>query len=101
MPPDLSRRAFLTGAGACFVGMGLAGNGGVACAARAMGRRPPLSPLVLSSDLYVSPEPQRLAFAIAKGARFASGAPARVALAPPGNREGPVYPTELHRAGLP
>jgi hypothetical protein len=60
-----------------------------------------LSPLVLSSDLYASPEPQRLAFAIARGAKFASGAPAQVALAPPGADEGEVYDTTLHRDGLP
>ena len=49
----LSRRAFLTGAGSLLAGTALAGSGGVAWAARATGRRPPLSPLVLSSDLYV------------------------------------------------
>ena len=84
LPPDPARPAprlagararsarSSTGAGSLLAGTALAGSGGVAWAARATGRRPPLSPLVLSSDLYVSPEPQRLAFAIAKGARFAS-----------------------------
>jgi hypothetical protein len=99
---SIPRRAFLAGAGSLVTGMVLAAGGGsVAWATRTSGKRPPLSPLVLSSDLYASPEPQRLAFAIAKGARYASGAPARVALAPPSSREGPVYATELHRAGLP
>jgi hypothetical protein len=60
-----------------------------------------LSPLVLSSDLYASPDPQRIAFAIARGTRFASGAPAKIALAPPGSKDGQVYDTVLHRAGLP
>jgi hypothetical protein len=55
----------------------------------------------LSSDLYSSTEPQRLAFAIARGPNFASGAPAQVALAPPGTDEGQVYETKLHRDGLP
>lgn len=60
-----------------------------------------ISPLVLSGDLYASSEPQRLAFALAKGPRYASFAPAKVALAAPGRSEGIVYATELHREGLP
>jgi hypothetical protein len=96
---EIPRRAFLAGAGSVIAGAALASGG--AAWARTAAKRPPLSPLVLSSDLYVSPDPQRLAFAIAKGAKFASGAPAKVALAPPGGRKGPVYPTTLHRRGLP
>jgi hypothetical protein len=80
-------------------GIAIAGEG--TAWARTAAKRPPLSPLVLSSDLYASPDPQRLAFAIAKGARYASGAPTKVAVAAPGSREGPVYPTTLHRRGLP
>ena len=56
---------------------------------------------MLSSDLYASPEPQRLAFAIAIGSTYASFAPAKVAVAPPGTTKGPVYATTLHREGLP
>ena len=98
--PEIPRRAFLAGTGSVLAGVALAGAG-TAAWARTATKRPPLSPLVLSSDLYASSEPQRLAFAIAKGARYASGAPARIAVAPPGGSEGPVYPTKLHRAGLP
>ena len=56
---------------------------------------------MLSSDLYASGDPQRLAFAIAKGSTFSSLAPARVSLAPPGSDEGVVLDTTLHKAGLP
>lgn len=97
-PPELSRRAFLAASGAVVAGTAIAS----ATPAWARGAaRKPLSPLVLSSDLYASPGPQRLAFAIAIGAKFASGAPAKVAVAPPGSTQGPVYATTLHREGLP
>lgn len=99
MPPsELSRRAFLAAGGAVVAGAA------VARATPAWARdatRKPLSPLVLSSDLYASPEPQRLAFAIAIGSKFASGAAAKVAVAPPGTTKGSVYATTLHREGLP
>jgi len=97
MPPKpLSRRAFLAGAG------GLAATAVLAPSVSALpSKRQPLSPLVLSSDLYASTDPQRLAFAIAKGSNFASVAPAQVALAPPGSNEGVVLDTTLHKAGLP
>lgn len=105
MPPDhLTRRAFLAAAGGVLGAAALAGS---PVGASLLRPRAPqqgskaLSPLVLSSDLYASPEPQRLAFAIARGRRFASGAPAEVALAPPGSDEGQVYETTLHRDGLP
>ncbi len=60
-----------------------------------------MSALVLSIDPYVSPDPQRLAFAIAIGPRYASSAPANVALSPPGGRPGPALLTRLYRDGLP
>jgi hypothetical protein len=100
MPSDeMSRRAFLTAAGAVIAGGAL--SQAAPAWASAGAQRKELSPLVLSSDLYATPEPQRLAFAIAKGARYASGAPAKVALAAPGEEEGVVYATKLHRDGLP
>src|SRR5437764_15452489 len=72
---DLSRRAFL-GAGltvaAGIVTAGAPGN--TSFAASASGR---LAPLVLSSDLYVSDQPQRLVVALARGGKrgieFVSG----------------------------
>ena len=61
--PTLSRRAFL------------AAGGGLVLAAAATAWAEPsdaaskaLSPLVLASDLYASPDPQRFVFAIARGA---------------------------------
>lgn len=97
MSPDpLSRRAFLTGTGSLIA---------AAAIARPLGaiptKRAPLSPLVLSSDLHASPDPQRLAFAIARGPNFASIAPAQVALTPPGSGERVVLDTTLHKDGLP
>lgn len=92
----ISRRAFLAGTGA------IAAAAAIAPAVGALPtKRQPLSPLVLSSDLHASPEPQRLAFAIAKGSSFSSLAPSKVALAPPGSTEGVVFDTTLHKAGLP
>ena len=98
MPDGLhTRRTFLSASGGLFVAAATLGHPRPAGAAR----EPELSPLVLSGDLYASPEPQRFAFAIAKGSRYASTKPAKVALAPPGGDEGSVYATTLHTAGLP
>ncbi len=98
----LSRRAFLAAAGGAVGAAALARVAGASLVETVGGQgNKALSPLVLSSDLYASPDPQRLAFAIARGARFASGAPARVALAPPGADDGIVYDATLHREGLP
>jgi hypothetical protein len=97
---EISRRAFLAATGTVVAGAAIATTSPAWARVPEQGSKA-LSPLVLSSDLYASPDPQRLAFAIAKGSSFASGAPAKVALAAPGAKEGPVYPTELHRAGLP
>ncbi|MCU1426029.1 MAG: hypothetical protein JWL83_29 [Actinomycetia bacterium] len=56
----------------------------------------------MSSDLYASPEPQRLAFiALTQNRRFASRAPATVAIKPPGGVLGPYAAAPLHRDGLP
>jgi hypothetical protein len=63
-----------------------------------------LSPLVLSSDLHASPDPQRFVFGIAKGPKSASGPAARVAFVPPGaTGKVTVQPvdTTLYQDGLP
>lgn len=101
-PSPLSRRAFLAATGGAIGAVALSRVAGASLlrSAPAQGNKA-LSPLVLSSDLYATPDPQRLAFAIARGSSFASGAPAQVALAPPGSDEGEVYDTTLHRDGLP
>jgi len=101
-PSGMSRRAFLAAAGGAVGAAAFASTAGASLLASVgQQKSKALSPLVLSSDLYASPDPQRLAFAIARGAAFASGAPAQVALAPPGADEGQVFDTTLHRAGLP
>ncbi len=108
---ELSRRDFLaatgglvtTGVGASLLGSALVTEAAAAATGRAApgGGNTELSFLMLSSDLYASPEPQRLIFSIAKGPRFAATKPARIALAPPGTQEGTVLDTVLHREGLP
>jgi len=94
----LSRRAFLAAGG----GLALAAAAGQwgrpllegwstpAAAAVEAAKKGPISPLVLSSDLYASPNPQRFVFAIAQGTgpvekTYASGAQAQVAFAAPGS----------------
>jgi hypothetical protein len=96
-PEPVSRRAFLTATGGLVVAAAVAGP---AAAARS-GKNTELSPVVLSSDLYASPDPQRLAFAIYRGSKPFSSGTAKVALAPPGADEGTVYATTLEKAGLP
>jgi hypothetical protein len=96
---EISRRAFLTGTGGLVAAAALGGTS-TAWAGTGTARKP-LSVLVLSSDLYATPDPQRLTLAIAKGPKYASGPPAKVALAPPGKDSGQIYPTTLHRGGLP
>jgi hypothetical protein len=102
-PQVVGRRAFL------------AASGGLVLASTALGRlawagernTSEISPLVLSSDLYASPEPQRFVFAVAIGADYASRAPAQVGFIPPGSATGSrtvdvtLQPTTLHKRGLP
>jgi hypothetical protein len=106
-PGGLSRRAFLGG--------GLAAAGGLVLAsalpsvAGAASSNQELAPLVLSSDLYASPDPQRLVVALArggdKGIEFVSGPSAQFRFQPP--KDAPsTTPTKwtkapLDRAGLP
>ncbi len=98
MPPEpMTRRAFLTATGGLAVAAAMAGPAGAA----RLTKNTALSPVVLSSDLYVSPDPQRIAFAIYKGSRPSSSGRVQLALAAPGSKQGTVYPTTLHKAGLP
>ena len=103
MPPEpVTRRAFLTTAGGLVVAAAVAGPAGaVRSSAHATVKNTALSPVVLSSDLYASPDPQRVAFAIYKGAQPSSAGSAKLALAPPGADKGTVFPTKLQKAGLP
>jgi hypothetical protein len=92
----------------------LAASGGLVLATTALGRaavaagtsNKELSPLVLSSDLYSSPTPQRFVFAVAVGPDFASRGPAQVGFVPPSAPKGSkqtitLEPTTLHKRGLP
>ncbi|HZP27886.1 MAG TPA: hypothetical protein VFC99_02950 [Acidimicrobiia bacterium] len=96
----LSRRAFLAAGGGLIVAAATTTWIEPAAATIAAANKA-ISPLVLSSDLYASPEPQRFVFAIARGAKYASGATARVAFAPPGSSKAAILPTKLYKAGLP
>ena len=96
-PEPVSRRAFLAATGGLVVAAAVAGPAGAVRASK----NTALSPVVLSSDLYASPVPQRIAFAIYKGSRPSTTGSAKLALAAPGEKSGTVYDTELHTAGLP
>jgi len=97
----VSRRAFLTVMAAGGAGVALATMNAGAVGALLDAKNKAISPLVLSSDLYASSTPQRFAFAIARGPRFASFGPAQVAFAPPGSNQGTVLDTNLYKEGLP
>ena len=99
----LSRRAFLAAGGGLVVAAATARWGALAepAAAATATASKAISPLVLATDLYASPVPQRFAFAIARGPKFASGAKAQVAFAPPGASRATVLPTTLYKDGLP
>jgi hypothetical protein len=60
-----------------------------------------LSALLLASDLYASPDPQRIAFALADRRGFASGPRAKLAFGAPGQPPGRPLDTTLHARGLP
>ena len=60
-----------------------------------------LVPSVVSSDLYVSDQPQRFAFVMTAKEGYASQGAATLALAPEGTQPSDFVPTTLHEAGLP
>ncbi len=61
-----------------------------------------LTPGLLSSDLYASPQPQRLAFVVFTAKRAsASGPPASITITPPKGSAGAPMPAKLHTEGLP
>ncbi len=95
--PPVSRRAFLAGS----AGLALAGLTAHPAAALLGEKNTAVSPLVLSSDLHASLDPQRFVFAIARGAKFASFGPAKVAFAPPDSNQAVVHDTNLYKDGLP
>ena len=60
-----------------------------------------ISPLVLATDLYASPDPQRFVFAIARGSKSASFGPRRLRSRRPGATQADVLDTSLYKDGLP
>ena len=73
---------------------------GIEAAAAASSKK--LVPLVLSSDLYVSPQPQRMVFGYSTlGGRYASGPATKVRFQSPTGLVTPFMPAPLDRAGLP
>jgi hypothetical protein len=102
MPPRLlSRRAFLAAGGGMLLAAAAGGSAAAASAAAApMGDSKKLSALLLASDLYASPDPQRIAFALAEGPKYASGPPAKLAYGQT-RRLGAAVDTVLHSRGLP
>ena len=97
----VSRRAFLAGGAGIALAAATAGATAGPAAALLPAKNKAISPLVLSSDLYASAEPQRFVFAIARGSRYASFGPAQVAFAAPGSSEGTILDTTLYKQGLP
>jgi len=99
----LSRRAFLSGGLAAAGGLVVASSFGSAAFATSADK---LAPLVLSSDLYASDQPQRLVVALARGGKrgitFVSGPAAQFQFQGPGaSTPSEWVKAPLDRAGLP
>ena len=100
MPPFTpSRRGFLAASAGAAVAatLGWPDLAGVARPATSTA----LSALLVSNDLYVSPNPQRVAFVIYRGPTPNSGATARLGLAPPGTGQGEIVTAVKMATGLP
>lgn len=99
--PELSRRAFLAASGGLVVAAALPE---VALAHDEPKLGKGLSALVLSSDLYASPDPQRVVFGLGSDRGYVSGPAVRVGFVPPGvsgELEVTLDPTRLFKKGLP
>jgi hypothetical protein len=98
----LSRRAFLAAGGSVLVAAAAGGAAAArgAAAAAPMSDNKKLSALLLASDLYASPNPQRIAFALSEGPKYASGPSAKLAYGKSRNF-GAAVDTVLHSRGLP
>src|SRR5438445_5281031 len=102
---DLSRRAFLARSGGATIGASLpswlAARSAFAAPHAAGGSR--ITVLVLSSDLYPSPDPQRFVFALnkGKGIHYSSGPADEIGFAPEGHRVAELAATTLYKRGLP
>jgi hypothetical protein len=109
VPPEpFSRRSFLALAGGAVVLAACGGDDDSASSrpntttTSSPGAESRLTPGVVTSDLYASPEPQRLAFIVqTQQAEAASIDPATIAIAPPDGELGPFVDAPLHTDGLP
>jgi hypothetical protein len=102
----LSRRAFLAAGGGALLLAACGGSskdsstnaGAGAGATSAKG----LSAFRMEIEPYVSPDPQRFAFILARNdGDFASGPAAELVIAAPDGTSGPALPATLHTEGLP
>jgi hypothetical protein len=99
-PRHLSRRAFLAASGGLLAAATLP-RVALAHDEEMLGEE--VSPLVLSSDLYASPDPQRVVFGLGSEKGYVSGPPVRAGFVRPGTTEGEVElsKTRFYKAGLP
>jgi hypothetical protein len=100
--PELSRRRFLVlGGGAALLAACGSSKTTGAPSTTANTNFTDVAPGIVSIDLYTSPKPQRFAFALLAKEGYASGKPARVALAPPGSTPTTFVAAEARAKGLP
>ncbi len=97
----MSRRAFLAASGGLVLGAAAWPDIAFAHHEPKLGKG--LDGLVLSSDLYAKPEPQRFVFGLGSKRGYVSGPPVRIGFAPPDADEVTVglAPTHFFKAGLP
>lgn len=101
-PSEISRRAFLAASGGLVVAATALTDVAFAHDEPKLGKG--LSALVLSSDLYASPTPQRFVFGLGSKLGYVSGPPVDVGFAPPdtsGDVTLHVTRARLYKAGLP
>jgi hypothetical protein len=101
---NFSRRQFLAlgGGAALLAACGSSGSGKAGSSTTAKsGQFTDLAPGIVSMDLYASTDRQRFAFAVLAKEGYASGQPARVAIAPPGASPASFVPALARAKGLP
>ena len=101
--PNLSRRRFLAlgGGAALLAACGSSGSSTSAPTSAGSKTFTQVAPGIVSIDLYASPKPQRFAFALTAKEGFASGKPASIAIAPPGETPRTFVPGVPRAQGLP
>lgn len=102
MSERLSRRSFLLVTGGVVLLAACGDDDSPASSADDAGREfTEVAPGIVSSDLYVSAQPQRLAFVLLAKEGYASGSPVRVAVAPPGETPSEFVDAVARGDGLP